>query len=311
MSQFYNNGVNPFNFGGMVANNMPQSGVKVQSWLQANEISELKKNVSDFSLSVSQEDMLRGFCNHRNEDGSTSLIDNGDGTFTCAICHHKFSINPDASEENVAKATQLILDLLQSIKLMYVSMPQNIGREFFQIIPLIEKIPKLYKIAANDFKRFDNINGYVDGMPVNAFALFSNMTTPGFGIPNPWGQMAAQGQPVMTGQMGPMMGQTGYPTPMTAQGQPVMTGQMGQPMMGQTVFTGAPQQNPGMNPFYAQPNGYPQYNPQITTQQPGGYALNSQGAAAPAPTMPNPPAPSVPAQGADGGAIKVDGNLKA
>ena len=304
MSTQYGNGFNAFGgFNGMVAPSQVQPATKVQSWLTKSEIDSLQKNGNGFTLNVTNEDVVRGTCNHRTERGDLALIDNGNGTWTCSVCGHTFGINTDITEDDVKKATGLILDILQTIKLMYVSMPQNVGREFFQIIPLIEKIPKLYTIASNDFKKFDNIGGYIDGTPMNAFAVFSNMTTPGFGgmgMAQPQYQQPMGQQPMMNGQ--PYMG--GYP------------GMMNQPMPQQPYYPNQ-QVAPGANPFYANPTGgYPAYNPGVAPQQPGGFALNPQGAAAPAPTaptsaptQPQAPTPTAPTQSA--GPVKVDSGLKA
>ncbi|MBR1988780.1 MAG: hypothetical protein IKA36_07075 [Clostridia bacterium] len=289
-NNFYGYGVDPFGRTGMVANNI-QPGVKVSSWLQQNEIDELTKNNSEFSLALSQEDILKGLCNHRNKDGSPSLVVEGDGDLRCTVCGYKFSVNKDADEEGVAKATKIITDLLQTIKLMYLSMPASVAREYFQILPLIEKIPKLYKIASNDFKKFDNVNGYVEGAPINAFAVFANMTTPGFAFGG-YPQQPQMGQPMMGQQPG------FQPQQQYMYQQP----QMAQPMMGQPMM-GGQQVAPGQNPFYQQPN-YNGYYPQQAPQQ-GGFSLNPQGAAAPVAPAPT-PAPATPDQ-----PVKVDTSFKA
>ena len=242
--------VYPNNFGpGMVPNaNMPVAHAK--SWLTPEQRSSLQKTVQKFNLAASEEDVIKGNCNHYNENGTCALVPDADGSdgYTCSICGTHFTMR-DFTKEEVQNATDNILDILNNIKVMYLSLDPSAATTYFQIIPFIEKVPKLYDIASTDFKKYDNAAMYVNGYNrTNAFDNFRAMNNPG-----------------MFGAFG------GYQQPMYGMPQQPMGYQ-------QPAYGYAPQ---GMNPMYGQyqqPAPQPQagYQPQAQ-----GFAMNPQGAAAP------------------------------
>ena len=256
-------GVNPaypFN-GGMVQNQ--QQPPRPVSWLSPEKVALLQKNNSSFNLGVSDEDIARGQCNHYYpNNGQSALVPDADGSggCTCSICGTHFTTK-EYSQTDVETATHDILDILNTIKITYLSLDPHAANDYFQIIPFIEKIPKLYNMAMNDFKKYEGIDSYIPAGNVNPFMVFNMMTNPGMGFGN--------------------VGQVPYGT------QPMYQAQapMGQPTMG-TMNTGYAQANPAMNPMYGQYQapGYngPQVNPQAGYQpQAQGFAMNPQGAAAP------------------------------
>lgn len=246
----------PNNFGpGMVPNpNMPVAHAK--SWLTPEQRSSLQKTVQKFNLAASEEDITRGNCNHYNENGTCALVKDPDGSdgYTCAICGTHFNMR-DFTKEEVQNATDNILDILNNIKVMYLSLDPSAATTYFQIIPFVEKVPKLYDIASTDFKKYDSAAMYINGTNrTNAFDNFRAMNNPG-----------------MFGAFGGFQ----------------------QPMYGQPMYGAAPQMNPqyGYNPQMANPM-YGQYQqpvqqPQAVYQpQAQGFAMNPQGAAAPAQQAP-------------------------
>ena len=261
-NQFGNGfGQNPqYGFNGGVVPNQQQLSPNMQSWLTPDKLALLRKGVAKFNLSVSDEELARGQCNHMS-NGKSALIPDADGSggYTCSICGTHMNVR-ELTNEEVKNATDNILDILNMVKITYLSLDPSTALEYFQIIPLIEKIPKLFEIAMNDFKRYDNSTSFVQGGNQNPFTLFNSIIGPGFG----GGFMNAQPQ--------------GY--------------------YGNPQFNAAPQQygapaqyNPAMNPMYGQYQpqqmGYQQqpmgYQPQAVNayqpQQPMGYqpqAANAQ-----------------------------------
>lgn len=278
------NGFQNFNgFGYPNAGVMPNSavqGVNVKSWLSPEMINQLKKQQEQFSFSVNQEEIERAICNHRDVNGNFTGMINEDGTCTCAICGYTFAVTEEYTPEEVTHATSIVESILQTCKMMYISLDPAVGRDFFQVIAFIRKIPQLYKVASEDYKKYENVYGFTQGVPQNAFAIFGSMTNPGFGgFAQYTGQQypGAYQQPMMAGYQPP----TGYaPQQMNPQAQ-------GNPFFQQGY---QPQQNYGQPaPFQTQQtyqqgavNGYAGYTqPPITGQ---GFAMNPQGAAAQAPT---------------------------
>lgn len=275
---------NNFGFGGVTPNAQFQTGAKVTPWLSAEDINMLKKDTEQFSLAITEEELKRAMCNHRELSGMPSLKGNDDGTCTCYICGHTFSITNELTNEQVVTSCNVIENILQTIKLLYNSMDPTTGREFFQILAFIKKIPKLYEIASNDFKKYEGVYGFSQGSQQNAFAIFGSLTNPGFG----GGYNMGMGNPQFTGQQG--FAPNGY-APQQPQYQ---YGQQPMPQMGNPFVAGY-----GMNaqqPFPGQPGFAPNGYAQPTIQQPvnGGFAMNPTGAAAPNPaaTQPAPKAES-------------------
>ena len=186
----YTNGFMPAP--GMVPNQYQQK--KTINWLPAEDLALLQKGLSQFKLSVTKEELAKGQCNHYDSaTGSSTLIPDADGSggCTCGLCGTHF-YTKDFSAEEIKNATENILDILNTIKIMYLSLDPNAALEYFQIIPFIEKIPDLYNIAVQDFKRYEGIDSFVpgsNGYNVNPFNIYAMMTQPGWGMVPPQQQM--------------------------------------------------------------------------------------------------------------------------
>ena len=242
-----NNFNNGYPVGGMYANNMggyaptgytqqPVAPQKTKNVLTPEEIKALRKSVDSFSLGLTKDETLRGICFHKDENGQETLRDNGDGTVTCTVCGYTFDPQQNCSEEMLQGYVNDIVDVLQTIKLLYIDMPTEAAREYFQIIPLIMKIPKLFKIASDNFNRHENYNNFrYNGAPntINLYNMLNSgalnpgfMQQPQFGAP--YGQPMGQPAPVQpTAFNQPQTNGFGYgmPTNVPPQGyQPVTTG---------------------------------------------------------------------------------------
>lgn len=241
---------------------------KLTSTLTEEQIKQLQNTGDSFSLQLTEEDILRGVCVHRYKDGSSALIDNPDGSSTCRICQHNFYFG-EYKEEEVKEATDIILNILQTTKLLYLDMPDQAAKEYYQIIPLIAKIPKLFKIAADNFRRHDNIPGFVPGQSMNPFMIFGAMTSPGGFQYAPVQQPGYQGYGYGVPQMNqPMYGQ---PQPPFAGGQQIPPmGGYNMPGANAFGYPGASDPNMGYGYGAQQPAYAPQTQPQqgYQVQQP-------------------------------------------
>ena len=144
---------------GMVPNQYAQTP-KMANWLPADKLAMLKKNLNQFKLSVTEEEMFKGQCNHIDpQTGISALIPDQDGSggCTCSQCGTHFTARNFSTEE-VQGIVQNTLDLLNTIKIMYLSLDPAHALEYFQIVPFIEKIPQLYTIAVNDFKKYEGVD---------------------------------------------------------------------------------------------------------------------------------------------------------
>lgn len=234
-----------------------QNVPKIMNVLSDDEIKELQQQRSQFSLGLTARESLQAACNHRAPGGaSDSLVyDPETGIARCTICGYEFRpIEPDSSYETIKDAADRIVDILQTIKLMYQDLPPQAAREYFQIIPLIGKIPQLFEFATKDFNKHEFNMWSYNGANMGGINMLNNL-----------GAMlgaAPMGMPMGQPQM-----QQPYQAPM---GMP-----MGQPMqqpypqmgVGAPMPMAQPQQMPGANPFGF--DGASQYVPQAQ-----GYVYN-------------------------------------
>ena len=168
------------NFGSVMPNN--QTPPQVRTWLSPEQLALLNKGVSKFNLSVSDEDMAVCQCNHVKTNGQSALIPDNDGSngYTCSMCGTHFYMRQTTKEE-VKINTDYITDVLNTIKVMYLSLDPSMALQFFQIIPFIQKIPDMYEIAMNDLRKYDSVGNFIDtNGTANPFNLFNSLTNPGY-----------------------------------------------------------------------------------------------------------------------------------
>ena len=202
--------------------------------LSAAEIAQLRQKGPAFSLAVDPQELLASYCTHK-EGNKFVVTQNANGELYCPICGATFNAN--WTQEQVEESCKIIEDILQTIKLQYLTIPEGVAKQYFAMLPLIRKAPKLYEISCNEFAKQEQGNPIYDQNNQRGFAMLNMLTNPmamyngammGMPAQQPYDPNMAAGyaqQPAM---------------PMYAQ-QPMMYGQP-QPMVTGTM----PQ---GVNPF--------------------------------------------------------------
>lgn len=220
---------------------------KMTQPLTPEQIRELRSTGSGFSLKVDQLEILRSHCTHK-DNGNIALTRNGDGSSTCTVCGATFNLI-DKDVEEVKAIVAAVIDILQSVKTYYLDIPENYVKDYFNMIPYLEKLPKFFEVALHNFNKYESGAFLNQNNNMYGFQMLNALTSPGYGN----GGMMMGGQPQMG--MAPM-----YPQQQ----------QYVQPQMGMNMGMNAA---PGMNPFgSAQPMnqgyGQPQQQPQVQNQQP-------------------------------------------
>lgn len=144
--------------------------------LTQEEIQKLIKKDNGLSLQLTETDILRAACNHRTLDGThDTLREDDNGMISCEICQYKFlPLDPNTSSNELQECVDKIIDILQTIKLLYINIPDEVSREYFQIIPLLEKIPKLFEFAAKNYTKHSSMNMYnYNNRNMNAINIFN------------------------------------------------------------------------------------------------------------------------------------------
>ena len=209
----------------------PRQQAKMTQTLTAEQIKKLRGTGASFDLHISQPEMWKAICTHK-ENGNIVLVENADGTVTCPICGETFTVSY-LDNNQVAEAVAIVNDICQSVKTMYLDIPEEMATQYFQIIPLLNKLPKLYEIAKNNFNMYDQSNPVMQGNSAFGFNALNAFTSPAFG------------QGMMGGN--PALYNPGY--------------------VPQPQYYGVPQQPVG-NPFGYNDPGYQVQVPQQNQQQP-------------------------------------------
>lgn len=244
-----NNGFNNYGgyptggyFNGMMYQEAPK--LNMTQGLTPEQLKSLQKS-SGWSLTISEDELLRAYCTHRHENKFAVTMDD-EGNMICSLCGTKFH----PFEGDVASAKELVTkvkDLLETTKMQSLTLPTQVIKDFFQIEPVLDRLPELFSRSKEDYKRALGINDqYIYGQEANAFAAYQNMINPmaGAGYYDP----AMMQQPVFGGQPA-----YGYQQPMYGQPQGFQQPQgYAQPQQGfqgygqQPVYNQAPVQG---NPF--------------------------------------------------------------
>lgn len=222
---FENNGFGAMT-GGFNYQGMPQPQQKWGNVLTEEQINRLRKSENEFSLGITEEQSLRARCNHRSPDGThdTLTFDPITGEARCTICGYKFRpIEPDVDFAVIKDDVDRIIDVLQTIKLMYIDLPDQAAAEYFQIIPLIEKIPQLFEYAAKNMTKHETYNWQYNNGNMGAMNMFNNlqqmfsngmnmgMPQPNMGMGVPNGMPVGMVPPTMGMPQQPMSNGFGYP----------------------------------------------------------------------------------------------------
>lgn len=250
-------GMYPNNMGGTQYGQFPQA--KMTQPLTPEQMRELRSTGSGFSLKVDPVEVLRSHCTHK-DNGNIALVKNADGSSTCTVCGATFNLL-DKDIEEVAEITRAVLDVLQSIKTYYLDIPENYVKDYFNMIPYLEKLPKFYEVALHNFAKYENGAFLNNNNNMYGFQMLNALTSPGFGQMGN-GMMGGQMQPQMQPQMAPM---GGYSQPQYNPQASIAPGY--------NPFGGAQPQQQQMG--YGQPMQQPQSQPAPQPQQSEGQVQQS------------------------------------
>lgn len=174
-----------------------KSNVKITQPVTMELSKVLQKEDNMMDMRISKPDSIKNMCTHKNPStGEAALVDNHDGTFTCKICGETFHLIQDPVNQ-IEDATNMMIDILQTIKFLYISAPEDMVKNYFQIISLLKKAPYLFRKGNESFNNaeaFGTGGPIPNGMQPNVFATVNGMINGinpfqgGFMQPQPYGQ---------------------------------------------------------------------------------------------------------------------------
>ena len=247
--------------GGMYYNGFqgqPTPVQKINNILSPEQIDKLTSS-SVFDIGITEEDYAKAICNHRSKDGTsdTLVFDPVTGVARCTICGYEFRpIDSSESVDDIKAAVDKIIDIMQTIKILYVDLPPQAHKDIFPMLATLQKIPKLFEIASKNFSKHETFNWQYSRYNMNGVQMLANLSSM-FGGGN--GMYSQPYNPQMQQPMQPQMGGWGQ--------QPMMNNGWGapqqpqQPMGNPFGYPGANQQPQMMgNPY--QPQQYQGFVPQ-------------------------------------------------
>lgn len=206
-------------------------------------VNTLRQESNEINMKIDQRDIWRAICTHRDpSNGAMTLSYNADGTCTCSICGATFRMF-DGTREDVEKQVNIMKDIFQTVKTLYMDAPVEMTKQYHQQIALLDKLPGLWDHAVKNFAKYENVNNPLNPIS-SSYGGFNALNTL---LSNPYAMqqnMYAQGyQQTMMPQQQPMMPQQ-QPMGYMPNGQPMMMG--GYPQMGyqQTMVPVDPNVNP-------------------------------------------------------------------
>ena len=231
---------------------------KINNILTPEQIDKLTSQ-GEFDLGISDEELAKALCNHRSKDGmsDTLVFDPVTGVARCTTCGYTFRpIQSDESVDEIKSAVEKIIDILQTIKILYVDLPPQAHKDFFPILAMLQKIPQLFEYASKNFSKHESFNWQYSRYNMNGVQMLANLNNifngggyqayQPMGGPAPYQQGFAPQQPVQ-----PMGNPFGYPgaqpqQPVQPMGNP-WAAQQPVPTMANSAWSPMPQ-TPGYQP---------------------------------------------------------------
>lgn len=125
---------------------------KMVTPLTAEDIERLKQH-KDLSMNITQDELLASYCTHK-FNGAIRIKQDLDESLSCDICGEVFKLH-SLEEEDVKETIVKVIDLLNTIKLQYMDISPEVAKNVFPIIPILHKVPKLAKLAKNNFASYE------------------------------------------------------------------------------------------------------------------------------------------------------------
>jgi len=197
----------------------------------------LGQSNDELDIRISNTDKVRNWCTHKEPGtGRIALVENNDGTVTCRVCGETFHLVEDP-EKDIQELTDRMVDALQTMKTIYMDIPEEFLKNYSQTLSMIKKAPDLMKRATKNFSLYENFSGnaFSANAGVNPYQATVGLLS-GF---NPFG----------IGYQQPMMG-FGYPQ-QPAQ-QPIPPQQFAQQQWANPPMAAAPMM-PQQQPVAPQP----------------------------------------------------------
>lgn len=248
------------------------------------------QNSDELSVKISPTEKIKNMCTHKfpGTGQSALLMDQSSDKVFCRVCGESFHLITDVTSE-IFSATEKMIDVLQSAKVLYLDIPEEFAKEYFQILTLLGRTPQLFEKACKNFAQYDQWSSSPMGVNggVNSFqqvgAIIGGFNLGGIPMGGYPGYGMYQQPPV--NMYGAPQGPAGYPPQYPPQNGPVVQNQQAAGYPPQGGYPYPPQPQPGYGyPPYPAADGTNPFMQTAPVAPPAGQAA----VAPPPPQAPNP-----------------------
>ena len=140
------------------------------------------QNPSKIDISISEVDKFRAICNHKDQNKVDRVcqVQDGSGDVFCPICNYRW--NPEnLSKDEVKELCDKLIAAMQNAKWVG-DYGVQLTRDYFAMIPLLEKFPDLYEYAMTQFNKYCSTNGYQNANDAAIYNQYNSLM--GYSAPN-------------------------------------------------------------------------------------------------------------------------------
>ena len=140
------------------------------------------QNPSKIDISISEVDKFRAICNHKDQNKVDRVcqVQDGSGDVFCPICNYRW--NPEnLSKDEVKELCDKLIAAMQNAKWVG-DYGVQLTRDYFAMIPLLEKFPDLYEYAMKQFNKYCSTNGYQNANDAAIYNQYNSLM--GYSAPN-------------------------------------------------------------------------------------------------------------------------------
>lgn len=218
--------------GGLLANNK----APVKNLLNNEEINELRRKGYEINdLSFTNEQILKGRCCHKFENGDFAVSIDSENNAHCPICNSTFKLVDLEDSAYIGKLVEEVGSVIDTVKLVDVNISQPM-QQYVDIKTMLTKLPLISKRAKKNFQDFTSSfnapeNIYGDSLSSRYSQLINQGQNFGMRQQYPMNGMGYQQQyvpmqqPVVNNMMQPGVPPMVSPTPVQQQ---VLTNEYGQ-----------------------------------------------------------------------------------
>ena len=115
--------------------------------------------------SIDEARKILAICNHRSEDNSHDLLiyDKNSGIARCTRCGCAFTVL--SSNAKPADDIKKVIDIIQTIKVMWPDMPEEKAEKLYSILPVLEDVDAIYREASYHM-HMEELQAYKSKAPI-------------------------------------------------------------------------------------------------------------------------------------------------